>query len=53
MYNLDKDQKTLKVLAADTYDNHILTNSDNAIVDHLSMLKIRKISVQLMNKLDI
>ena len=33
MYNLDEDQTTLKVLATDTYDILIRTNSDDAIVD--------------------
>ena len=35
MYNLDKDQTALKVLAADTYDNLVRTNSNDTIVDHL------------------
>ena len=33
MYNLEKDQTALKVLAAGTCDNLIRTNSDNVIVD--------------------
>ena len=37
MFNIDEDQTTLKVLAADTYDNLTGTNSDDAIVDHLSL----------------
>ena len=36
MYNLDKDQTAIKVLAADTYDILIRTNSDNA-TDHLNL----------------
>ena len=36
MYNLDKDQTALKVLVADTYDNLIGTNSDDAI-DQLNL----------------
>ena len=36
MYNLDNDQIALKVLAADTYDTLIRTNSDDAI-DHLNL----------------
>ena len=37
MYNLDEDQTALKVLASDTYDNLIGTNSDDALVDHLNL----------------
>ena len=37
MYNIDEDQTGLKVLAADTYDNLIRTNSDDVIVDHLNL----------------
>ena len=41
MYNLDNNQTALKVLATDTYDNLIRTNSDDAIVDHLNLWKVR------------
>ena len=34
MYNLGEGQTAPKVLAADTYDNLIRTNSGDAIVDH-------------------
>ena len=37
MYNLDEVQTALKVLARDTYDNLISTNSDDTIVDHLNL----------------
>ena len=37
MYNLDKDQTALKVLAADMYDNLIRKNSGDAIVHHLNL----------------
>ena len=37
MYNLDEDQTALKVLAADTHDNLIRTNSDDTIVNHLNL----------------
>ena len=37
MYNLGDDQTALKVLAADTYDSLIRTNSDDATVDHLNL----------------
>ena len=36
MYNLDKNQTVLKVLAADTCDDLIRTHSDDAI-DHLNL----------------
>ena len=36
MYNLDEDKTVLKVLVADTYNNVIRTNSDDAI-DHLNL----------------
>ena len=36
MFNLDEDKTALKVLAADTYDNLIKTNSDDAI-DHFNL----------------
>ena len=35
-YNLDENQRALKFLAADMYDNLIRTNSDDAIADHLN-----------------
>ena len=35
-HNLDEDKMALKVLTADTYDDHIRTNSDNAI-EHLNL----------------
>ena len=35
MFNLDEDKTTLKVLAADTYDD-LRTNSDDTI-DHLNL----------------
>ena len=41
MYNLDKAQTVFKVLAADTYDNLIRTNSHDTIVDHLNLQKVR------------
>ena len=41
MYNLDVDQTALKVLAADMYDNLIRTNSDDTIVHHLNLYKVR------------
>ena len=31
MYNLDEEQIALKVLAMDTYDKHIRTDSDDTI----------------------
>ena len=38
MYNMDKEQTALKVLAADTYDNlNILNSIDETIVDHLNL----------------
>ena len=37
MYNLDEEQAALNILATDTYDNLIGTNSDDAIVDHLNL----------------
>ena len=38
MYNMDKDQTTLKMLATDTYDGLNKTNSiDETIVDHLNL----------------
>ena len=37
MYNLDKDQIALKVLAVDTCDNLVRTNSEDGIVDHLKL----------------
>ena len=37
MYNLNEDQTALKVFAADTYDNLIRMNSDDAIEDHLNV----------------
>ena len=37
MYNLDEEQTALKVLATDTYDNVIRTNSDDGIVYHLNL----------------
>ena len=43
MHNLDKDQIALNILAADRYDNLIRTNSDDNIVDHLNLLKVRMI----------
>ena len=36
MYNLDKDQTAINILAADTYDSLIRTNSEDAI-DHLNL----------------
>ena len=36
MYNLDENQRALKVLTADTYDNLFRTNSDDAM-DHLNL----------------
>ena len=36
MFNLDEDETTLKVLVADTYNDLIRTNSDEAI-DHLNL----------------
>ena len=36
MYNLDINQTALKLLVADTYNNLIRTNSDDAI-DHLNI----------------
>ena len=37
MYNMDKQQTVLKVLATDTYDNLNRINSvDEIIVDHLT-----------------
>ena len=37
MCNLDEEQTALKVLATDTYDNLIRTNSDDAVVHHLNL----------------
>ena len=37
MYNLDEDQTALKILATDTYDNLISTNSDDTTVDHVNL----------------
>ena len=37
MHNLDKDQTTLKIPAADSYDNLIRTNSNDAIDHHLNL----------------
>ena len=36
MYSLDKDKIALKVLIANTYDNLIRTNSDDAM-EHLNL----------------
>ena len=36
MFHLDEDKTALKALAADTYDNLIRTNSDDAI-HHLNL----------------
>ena len=40
MLNLDEDKAELKVLAADTYDDLIRTNAEEAI-DHLNRGKVR------------
>ena len=37
IYNLDKEQIGLNVLAIDTYDNLIRMNSEDSIVDHLNL----------------
>ena len=37
MYNLDEEQIVLTVLAADTYDNLMRTNSGDAILHHLNL----------------
>ena len=37
MYNLDEEQTALKVLATETFDNLIRTNSNDFIVDHLHL----------------
>ena len=37
MYTLDEERTALKVLATDTYDNLIRTNSVDTIVDHLNL----------------
>ena len=37
MYNLDEEETALKVLATDTHNNFIRTNSGDAIVDHLNL----------------
>ena len=44
MYNLDEKQTALNVLATDTYDILIRTNSNDSIVDHLNLLKVRMAS---------
>ena len=36
MFNLDEDKMAIRVLAADTYDDLIRTNSDEAI-DYLNL----------------
>ena len=36
MYNLHEDKMAFKVLAADTYEDIIKTNSD-VIIDHLNL----------------
>ena len=36
MFKLEEDKTALKILAADTYDDLIRTNSDEAI-DHLNL----------------
>ena len=41
MYDLDKGKTVLTVLAANTYVSLIRTNSDNAIVDHLNLYKVK------------
>ena len=40
MFNLDKDKVALKVLVEYTYDDHIRTNSDDAL-DHLDLQRVR------------
>ena len=37
MHNLDEDKTTLKILAANTYENLTRKNSDDAIVDNLNL----------------
>ena len=41
MYNLDEEKTALKGLATDMYDNLIRTNSDDGIIDHLTLEKVR------------
>ena len=41
MYSLDKDQTVLNVLAADMYYNFIRKNSEDTIVDHFNLEKVR------------
>ena len=43
MFNLDTDNKALMVLAADTYDDLIRTNSDDAM-DYLNLQRVRMTS---------